>query len=777
MNDSILKTENLIIGYDKDIVGNIDLTVTAGKILTLIGPNGSGKSTLLRTLAGLHKERNGIIYLNGKSIISLKAEEIAREISVVMTMTVKPELMSCREVIATGRYPYTGMFGRLRDEDNSIIDETISNMGMEDISENPFMSISDGQKQRVMLARAICQEPSVLILDEPTSYLDIKYKLDILTRLKELVREKNIAVILSIHELDIAMHISDHVIALGEGKILKEGTVREVFRESFIRSLYGIENSSLEFIGSVPWFTDENNTEDVNNIFKAFVSPKTDQPDKEEGKGSCPVLMIQGTMSNAGKSLIAAGLCRIFANDGYRVAPFKAQNMALNSYITKAGGEMGRAQAVQAECAKRTPDVSMNPILLKPNDDHTSQVIVNGKAIGNMTAAEYFGYRKQLIPVVREAFDRLAQSSDIIIVEGAGSPVELNLNKDDIVNMGLARLIDASVILVGDIDRGGIFAQLIGTLELLEEEDRRRVKGLIVNKFRGDLKLFDEGVQILEERSASKVLGVVPYLKLNIDDEDSLSEKICRKEEGEFNIAVIRLPHISNFTDFDVFAQLPEVTVRYVDSPSELCKPDMLIIPGSKNTISDLKWLKTSGLYDRIKSLSYEGTVIFGICGGYQMLGRRIEENADGEVNAEEGLLLLPVDTVIHKDKVTREYRGSIAGATGILSSIKGIEIKGYEIHMGQTDTYEPLTEFTSGKSGYCRENIYGTYIHGFFDSKEVLIRIVRLLAEAAGKKVNTDTVRDRAVYKEDQYSILEEALRNSLDMELIYKIAGLSKP
>ena len=314
-------------------------------------------------------------------------------------------------------------------------------------------------------------------------------------------------------------------------------------------------------------------------------------------------IMIQGTMSNAGKSLLCAGLCRIFKQDGYKVAPFKSQNMALNSFITDKGLEMGRAQVVQAEAAGIEPEVSMNPILLKPTNDVGSQVIVNGEVLGNMSARDYFKYKKELIPDVMKAFHKLEENYDIIVIEGAGSPAEINLKENDIVNMGLAKMVDAPVLLVGDIDRGGVFAQLLGTLLLLEEDEKERVKGLIINKFRGDKTILDPGIEMLEEKGNVPVIGVTPYLHVEIEDEDSLTERFTSKKSGGLlDIAVIRTPRISNFTDFMVLENIPEVSLRYVKNVSEFGTPDMIILPGTKNTMGDLKWIRESGLY--FKSIS-----------------------------------------------------------------------------------------------------------------------------------------------------------------------------
>lgn len=322
-------------------------------------------------------------------------------------------------------------------------------------------------------------------------------------------------------------------------------------------------------------------------------------------------IMIQGTMSNAGKSLLCAGLCRIFKQDGYRVAPFKSQNMALNSFITEDGLEMGRAQVVQAEAAGVAPQVEMNPILLKPTNDVGSQVIVNGEVLKNMSAREYFAYKKQLIPDIMKAFHKLEEENDIIVIEGAGSPAEINLKKDDIVNMGLAKMVDAPVLLVGDIDRGGVFAQLLGTLMLLEDDEKERVKGLVINKFRGDKTILDPGIVMLEERGGIPVVGVTPYMQVEIEDEDSLTERFnmtkCGKgaEEriGLVDIAVIRTPRISNFTDFMLLENAPGVNLRYVKNPRELENPDMIILPGTKNTMGDLKWVSHWIVrYNRIRS-------------------------------------------------------------------------------------------------------------------------------------------------------------------------------
>lgn len=396
------------------------------------------------------------------------------------------------------------------------------------------------------------------------------------------------------------------------------------------------------------------------------------------------VIMIQGTMSNAGKSFLVAGLCRIFKQDGWRVAPFKSQNMALNSFITKEGLEMGRAQVMQAEAAGIDPMVCMNPILLKPTNHTGSQVIVNGEVIGNMSARDYFAYKKQLIPDIRKAFRKLEEYADIIVIEGAGSPAEINLKENDIVNMGLAQMLDAPVLLVGDIDRGGVFAQLLGTLMLLTEEERKRVKGLIINKFRGDKSILDPGITMLEEKGGVPVTGVVPYMELALEDEDSLTGRFDRKKEGLIDIAVIHYPRISNFTDFNVFEQFPEVTVRYVTSISELHHPDLIFLPGSKNTMGDLKWMRQNGLEAAVKRLAGE-IPVFGICGGYQMLGETIAD-PDGveEGGSIRGMELLSVTTVLQKEKRRCQTEGSVGQIEGPLQGMSGKAFPGLRNSYGK---------------------------------------------------------------------------------------------
>ncbi len=515
------------------------------------------------------------------------------------------------------------------------------------------------------------------------------------------------------------------------------------------------------------------------------------------------VIMIQGTMSSAGKSLITAGLCRIFSQDGFRAAPFKSQNMALNSYITSEGLEMGRAQVMQAEAAGTEPCVCMNPILLKPTSDVGSQVIVNGEVRGNMPASEYFEYKKQLIPDIMNAFHELEKKYDIIVVEGAGSPAEINLKSDDIVNMGLARMLHAPVLLVGDIDRGGVFAQLAGTMLLLEPEEQRMVKGLIINKFRGDETLLYPGIELLKKYTPVPVIGIVPYANVGLDDEDSLAERLENRgldsgaetadiaEAGLIDIAVIRFPHLSNFTDFNVLSEIAGVRLRYADRVTKLGVPDMVILPGTKNTMGDLKWLRTSGLEAAVIKLASSGTPVMGICGGFQMLGTGLED----PYNIEEGgfmrgMGLLPVRTVFERSKVRTRVRGEVRHQEGIWKGLSGARFEGYEIHMGNTicgegsaarfagvyeindgDGFSQKNSREESADGFCLGNVCGTYVHGIFDSEEMqqaLTGMICLRKGISGYESGSVNVKS---YKEREYNRLADTVRSALDMDMIYSI------
>lgn len=495
------------------------------------------------------------------------------------------------------------------------------------------------------------------------------------------------------------------------------------------------------------------------------------------------VIMIQGTMSNVGKSVVAAGLCRIFHQDGYKVAPFKSQNMALNSFITKEGLEMGRAQVMQAEAAGVEPSVAMNPILLKPTNDIGSQVIVNGEVLGTMNARDYFRMKKSLIPDIMKAYNKLDEAYDIIVIEGAGSPAEINLKSDDIVNMGMAKLANAPVLLVGDIDRGGVFAQLYGTVALLEEEEKNLIKGLIINKFRGDKTILDPGVEMLEKLTGLPVIGVTPYLRVSLEDEDSLSERLEGTEKvGLIDIAVIRLPRISNFTDFNVFEGIDGVSVRYVSSAGQLEDPDLILLPGTKNTMGDLLWMRQNGLEAAILKAQKNGTAIFGVCGGYQMLGKEISDPGCVEEGGTiRGMGLLDTVTVFEAEKSRTRVDGTILDPEGIFESLSGVEITGYEIHMGQTEiTDEKTRAFTkiadsiSGQikvEGACKGHVYGSYVHGIFDNEKMAEGIARALAAKKGISDEMSLEVDFAAFKESQYDLLAAGLREHLDMKEIYRI------
>ena len=493
--------------------------------------------------------------------------------------------------------------------------------------------------------------------------------------------------------------------------------------------------------------------------------------------------MVQGTMSNAGKSLIAAGLCRIFRQDGYRTAPFKSQNMALNSFITEEGLEMGRAQVMQAEAAGLKPQVCMNPVLLKPTSDMGSQVIVNGQVLCTMKAADYYAYKHKLIPDIMKAYNKLDKEYDIIVLEGAGSPAEINLKDDDIVNMGMAKMAKAPVLLAGDIDRGGVFAQLTGTVMLLEEDERALIKGLIINKFRGDKSILDPGLVMLEEKCGIPVAGVVPYMNLELEDEDSLTERFERPgKAGLIDIAVIRLPRISNFTDFNPFEAMPGVSLRYVKHVKDLKNPDMIILPGTKNTMGDLKWLRMSGFEAAILKAHHAGCVIFGVCGGYQMLGETLSDPEGAEsAGSMAGLGLLPVDTVFKGQKTRTRVNGTFKNVEGDLKGLEGVSFEGYEIHMGVSALKagaEPLaciTDFIKAdgpkSDGAQSGNVYGTYVHGIFDKEEAAKAVISSLGRKKGIDTDEITGVDFRAFKETQYDLLAKGLRESLDMDMIYRI------
>ena len=491
-------------------------------------------------------------------------------------------------------------------------------------------------------------------------------------------------------------------------------------------------------------------------------------------KPPCRFIMVQGTMSNAGKSFLVAALCRIFREDGLKVAPFKAQNMALNSAVGADGGELGRAQAMQAEAAGILADSRMNPVLLKPTGAKTSQVIVNGKAIGEMTATEFFRKKQDFMPIVLKNLESLAAENDIIVIEGAGSPAEINLKENDIVNMALAKKIGAGVILVSDIDRGGVFAQLFGTVSLLESDEKALIKALVINKFRGDVSLLASGIEKIENLTGKKVLGIVPMLKISLDDEDSLAERLNTKGKkgAPIKIAVIKLPHISNFTDFAPFERRNDCDLRYFAEKSSLeaFSPHFIIIPGTKNTIDDLIFLKNSGIFDSILDFYAKNIPIAGICGGFQMMGSEIcdFEGVESPVSRMESALgIFGGKTEMKKQKTLSRTRGITPNFSGFFSCIAQKSYSGYEIHSG-------ISDFAKDFPAIAEKNAFGTYFHGFFDSDDVSSAIIESICAKFDIKCDENAkIQPYSEWKESQYSALSAAVRSALDVNEIYKIAG----
>lgn len=506
-------------------------------------------------------------------------------------------------------------------------------------------------------------------------------------------------------------------------------------------------------------------------------------------------IMLQGTASDVGKSVLTAGLCRIFRQDGLRVAPFKSQNMALNSGITASGEEMGRAQIFQAEAAGIAPDVRMNPILLKPTSDCRAQVVLMGKALSDMEAQSYHQSKPRLMEIVEKAYRGLADEFDAIVIEGAGSPAEINLREGDLVNMGLAERVDAPVILVADIDRGGVFAAIYGTLALLPEDERGRIKGVIINKFRGDIALLTPGVDAIEKLTGVPVLGVMPFMALSLEDEDSVGisqnkyRRSRRVKGDELDIAVLHLPYMSNFTDFNALAAQPDVHLRYVAHDEAIGHPDLLIVPGSKNTIGDLNYLHDSGLADDVRRLSTLGVPIMGVCGGYQMLGLRVFDGVESDIEQCDGLGLLPIETRFYPQKTTAQVCATIdtPDGTGIFSSLGGISVTGYEIHMGQTTSCASLATFCrlTSRNGeaVCEAdgavnaegNVMGSYLHGLFDEGPFART---LLNELRLRKGLTPLEQDPGfnAFKEREYDRLALQMRASIDIEQIYRIMRQSR-
>ena len=502
-------------------------------------------------------------------------------------------------------------------------------------------------------------------------------------------------------------------------------------------------------------------------------------------------IMLQGTASNVGKSTITAGLCRIFKQDNNKVIPFKSQNMALNSFITKEGLEMGRAQVSQAEACGLDPIADMNPILLKPNGNNKSQVIVRGKVVGDMSSKEYYEYKLELIAVLDEIFKEFEKKFDIVVMEGAGSCAEINLMERDISNMGMAKIADAPVILVGDIDRGGVFASIAGTMLLLPEEDRKRVKGVIINKFRGRKELLETGIKMLEDIIKVPVLGVVPYTDIKLEEEDSVTTRFKQKvNKSDIHIEVVRVPHMSNFTDFNIFETQEDVSLRYVDYGESFGNPDIVIIPGTKSTIDDLIFLRESGLEEQIKELHKKGKLIIGICGGYQMLGKTLKDpyHVESALEEIEGMGLLDVDTTFELEKTTTQVKAILSeNLHGYLENLNKKQVSGYEIHMGITtrgknsNNFATVTEKLDKKVSYevgsinSECNVFGTYIHGIFDDIDFTRTLLNNIRKIKGLAPIKSKVESFEEFKNKEYDKLADFLREHLDMEKIYEIINNS--
>lgn len=502
-------------------------------------------------------------------------------------------------------------------------------------------------------------------------------------------------------------------------------------------------------------------------------------------------IMLQGTASNVGKSIITTGLCRIFKQDGYNVIPFKSQNMALNSFITKEGLEMGRAQVSQAEACGIDPIADMNPILLKPNGNNKSQVIVRGKVVGDMSSKEYHEYKLQLTEVLGDIFEEFEEKYDVVVMEGAGSCAEINLMERDISNMGMAEIANAPVIIIGDIDRGGVFASLAGTMLLLPDEYKKRVKGVIINKFRGRKELLDSGIKMLEDIIKVPVLGVLPYTDIKIEEEDSVTTRFKQKvNKGNIHIEVVRTPHMSNFTDFNIFETQEDVSLRYVDFGESFGDPDIVIIPGTKSTIDDLMFLRKNGLENQIKELHRRGKLIIGICGGYQMLGKVLKDpyHVENDLEEVEGIGLLDVETTFEMEKTTTQVKAILdENFHGYLENLSGKEVSGYEIHMGITKRNENSNNFVTVKQKLEQKvnyqvgsvnkecNVFGTYLHGIFDDIDFTRTVLNNIRKMKNLEPIESNVKSFKEFKNQQYDKLADYLREHLDMEKIYEIMNES--
>ena len=491
--------------------------------------------------------------------------------------------------------------------------------------------------------------------------------------------------------------------------------------------------------------------------------------------------MFQGTGSSVGKSMLCAAVLRILKQDGLKAAPFKAQNMALNSFATSEGLEMGRAQVTQAEAAGLEPSVRMNPVLLKPTSDRRSQVIVNGRPIGTMSAVEYDSFKPRLREMVKETYDALEDSVDVVVIEGAGSPAEINLKQGDIVNMSMAKAADAPVILIGDINPGGVFASLYGTVKLLDADEQARIKGIVINKFRGDVKILEPGLKMLEDLLGIPVIGVVPWMEIDMEDEDSVTERFSRRSGGgQIKTAILRLPHISNFTDFNLLGSEADVSICYATRAAELADADIIILPGTKNTIEDLNWLKQRGMADEIIRHARRGGMVIGICGGYQMLGETLRdpEHIESRIPEMAGLGLLNFDVTFHAEKTTVQAHGNIRCEGGWLAEHNGLMLDGYEIHSGENSFGPRCVPFLhlngrESPDGVANErgNVLGSYLHGIFDTGAFWRVLVNRVRREKGMDENSGAVLTIREFRDREFDRLAAILSQNLYMDAVYRI------
>ncbi len=863
----ILSAEGLTVGYAARraaptvVAEALDVCLQPGELVCLLGPNGAGKSTLIRTLVGMQPALAGHVHVRGRDIRQMTARQLAQCMSVVLTERLAPGAMTVYTVVALGRYPHTDWLGKLTDADRNAVHTALDTAGAAELANRFLSELSDGERQKVMIARALAQETKVMVLDEPTAFLDLPRRVELMRLLRQLAHETGKAILCSTHDLDLALRCADRVWLMAKSEPFRSGAPEDLVLEGAFGKAFqadgvafdpgtgsfrvhtphgakvhirgtgapafwtqrALERAGYDIVptgsgessgrvslettedGRCRWrweFGDQQQTlaslaelvaaaracavragrenkllddtpQDPLRVERSPASARTRRAARARA------LMFQGTSSNAGKSVLTAALCRILLQDGVRVAPFKAQNMSLNSFVTRDGGEMGRAQVVQAQACRLDPDVRMNPILLKPSSGTGSQVILRGQPLGNMQPRQYGDYNREAFAAVTECYDSLASEFDVIVLEGAGSPGEVNLKQRDIVNMRMARHAEAPVLLVGDIDRGGVYAAFVGTMAVLDEWERALVAGFVVNRFRGDAALLEPAHDYMLSHTGRPVLGVVPFLTdLNLPEEDSVEFKnhafdpVGAPAADQVHVAVVDLPHISNFTDLDALRLEPDVHLSIARSPGDLRGADAVILPGSKNVIADLMELREHGLVDALLALHAKGQAeVVGICGGYQMLGERIRDphGVESDAGTVPGLSLLPVTTELAADKTLTRAVGTHCES--------GCGVRGYEIHHGQTGGTEhgPLLQLIDGGEDGCVSadgRVWGTYLHGIFDADEFRrwfidrLRVRRGLPPHGKVQICYDI--------EPALDRVAQVVRASLDMERVYRLLGL---